>query len=438
MYRHNFVYGLVLASLSSHTLAFSSAEHKAIGDGLNLRFLSDPTDPHSETVERLAGDYPLIDVPDVGTITYGDLVAAPDYFGLPSDPLADSDDNDRDMETRAQGWFQSWYQIMDGKNEFGFGSKSYQNLIFNKIYPTEKEHAFQAIAEGKDPAINWPSWENELRLMTALRDWDASTYLTLEGHNIDHCQDHGDAKKAYRAMRLLALQTALEAGRNKQEDGLRMAYMMNAFADHFLSDQFASGHTRVPRRKLMDVLGPDCGGQWTLKEHDYENEVGLLLQNQNETWRARERSSSRRANATVAVSAQGVFDMYLGAMRGDPIDIDDPKWFEAWDYVPSSDLFQNFPPLFKVADDGTLLIRSSITDIYERNYVPMGDHSFLLCEMKMEWDGHKLKDREYKGDVCSDEIPCANGNKCSDSEYGTCGVTPDTSRRRRNVEDMGF
>ena len=35
-----------------------------------------------------------------------------------------------------------------------------------------------------------------------------------------------------------------------REDNLRLAYFYDAFALHYLSDQFASGHTRCPRMEL--------------------------------------------------------------------------------------------------------------------------------------------------------------------------------------------
>lgn len=40
-----------------------------------------------------------------------------------------------------------------------------------------------------------------------------------------------------------------------KEDGLKVAYFYDAFALHYLSDQFASGHTRSPRKEMNKPQG---------------------------------------------------------------------------------------------------------------------------------------------------------------------------------------
>jgi hypothetical protein len=75
------------------------------------------------------------------------------------------------------------------------------------------------------------------------------------------------------------------------EDALRMALdrdldaalVRNAFADHFLTDAFASGHLRVPRDALVGL----SGALPTRKMHDEENVQGLWVQSASGfVWRA--------------------------------------------------------------------------------------------------------------------------------------------------------
>ena len=77
--------------------------------------------------------------------------------------------------------------------------------------------------------------------------------------NFDHFGD--GAVAAYRAGHATALQFAELAGKGLPDPGiapnwnppplkLENAYMMNAFADHYLSDLFSAGHLRTDRVKL--------------------------------------------------------------------------------------------------------------------------------------------------------------------------------------------
>ena len=56
-----------------------------------------------------------------------------------------------------------------------------------------------------------------------------------------------------------------KAGKDRtftKEDHLRVAYFYDAFALHYLSDQFASGHTRCPRMELNRPEWMAAGNLW--------------------------------------------------------------------------------------------------------------------------------------------------------------------------------
>ncbi|MFL5346601.1 MAG: hypothetical protein ACJ8AT_17615 [Hyalangium sp.] len=109
-------------------------------------------------------------------------------------------------------------------------------------------------------------------LLNTHRGW--FDYAMLANENQDHfapkcwarySQHHAEALK-------LALDRDLDA-----------ALVRNAFADHFLTDAFASGHLRVPRDALVGL----SGALPTRKMHDEENVQGLWVQSASGfVWRA--------------------------------------------------------------------------------------------------------------------------------------------------------
>jgi len=61
---------------------------------------------------------------------------------------------------------------------------------------------------------------------------------------------------------------------------LEMAYSMNAFSDHFLTDMFASGHIRTPRKLILQTCSNlDSGGLVAQWMHDEDNRNGLWINN---------------------------------------------------------------------------------------------------------------------------------------------------------------
>ena len=65
-------------------------------------------------------------------------------------------------------------------------------------------------------------------------------------NNMDHFGE--DAWRTYKAGHTIALRKAKAGTRNPEK--LKEAYMYDAFALHYLTDQFASGHVRSPREAL--------------------------------------------------------------------------------------------------------------------------------------------------------------------------------------------
>lgn len=60
---------------------------------------------------------------------------------------------------------------------------------------------------------------------------------------------------------------------------LMRAYYMNAFGDHFGTDQFAAGHLRTPRPELVNFCSATPGGLQANYMHDEDNRNGLPVKN---------------------------------------------------------------------------------------------------------------------------------------------------------------
>lgn len=113
-------------------------------------------------------------------------------------------------------------------------------------------------------------------------------YLALASQNFCHFasqpatgaldDEANEALRWYLAYHKRALELAGRAHAAQQEEHLFEALVIDAFACHFLTDQFATGHMRVPRRKLGERFGVFRGALGMAHEmHCEDNMLGLWL-----------------------------------------------------------------------------------------------------------------------------------------------------------------
>lgn len=105
--------------------------------------------------------------------------------------------------------------------------------------------------------------------------------------NSDHFSKN--ALEAYAIGHEYAIQTAKKAGLDHNLEGLKLAYAMDAFACHFLTDLFASGHIRNQRGELEIFLrdklkfSPEkaklLAGLLTGAQHEQDGNAGLNVCN---------------------------------------------------------------------------------------------------------------------------------------------------------------
>lgn len=154
------------------------------------------------------------------TFTYGELVAlSADFYGSPDDLFAR----------------QSVVNI------------PLMRTNVDELRKVFKEEGQVIEAHRRGESVKYP--DHSVRLL-----WNAKYYAELALENVAHFGWHN--MKAYCKYHQRALKLAIEAEGNTVEDPVfRKAVYYNAFADHFLTDAFAAGHLRVPRKQIIDHFG---------------------------------------------------------------------------------------------------------------------------------------------------------------------------------------
>jgi len=350
-------------------LFFEGGEHTAIGDNTLLRFeAGQPGIPAHQS--------PL-PLPNGLSLTYGQVIAlGGDFYGLPERPIADGA-NDAERIERFTQAFDSLARLPAAKAEAA------QILA---VMQEEIGAANQAIKDGRQPHEAYDALGDSLSAR-----WNRITgggsfasdlfplgrYLKLAASNWDHFGPW--ALAAYQAGHAAALQQALKARASGEERDLQLAYAMNAFADHFLTDLFSAGHLRVPRKALADTVTPsDVGSLISRFMHDEDSKYGLAVRNaEGEQWRAYgdkryfdsvDVANRRQVGRAVQRSADEVFQAFaeghapaakdFAALRLAP----DLRAAEQ-DLVPG-----NFAPLY-VQDGKAVLRRKDVNDLNDRNRI---------------------------------------------------------------------
>lgn len=90
-------------------------------------------------------------------------------------------------------------------------------------------------------------------------------YVAMATNNVDHFGWHN--MKRYVKEHGEAIKKALEGFSDKNPEKLRQALIINGFADHFLTDGFASGHIRIPRAQ---------GLKWGASDFNYGLEASKM------------------------------------------------------------------------------------------------------------------------------------------------------------------
>ncbi|WP_248743970.1 MULTISPECIES: phospholipase [unclassified Pseudomonas] len=332
-------------------LRFEGAEHTAIGDNTRLRFVE-----NAEPV--LAQNVPL-HLPNGLALTYGQVLAlGGDFYGIADRPI-----NEGATPADRLQRFSAAFDTLDALPT----SKAEAPQIL-AIMQKEIDAVKQAIKDGKPPHEAYDALGDTLS-----EEWNKITgggsfvsalfplgrYLKLAANNADHFGEW--ARQAYIAGHTVALQTAAAAHASQDELQLERAYAMNAFADHYLTDLFSSGHLRVPRKAMAAVVTPsDLGSLITRFMHDEDSKFGLKVRNgHGEQWRAfgdkryfdaTDADNRNQVNLAVQDSADEVYAAYSSGNV--------PTTFNALQRLPDltavMNLANNFSPLFRLQGNKVL------------------------------------------------------------------------------------
>ncbi|MFJ7316288.1 phospholipase [Pseudomonas sp. NPDC098747] len=342
-------------------LRFEGAEHTAIGDNTRLRFV--------ENAEPVLAQNVSLHLPNGLALTYGQVLAlGGDFYGIADRPVSEGA-TPVDRLQRFNAAFDSLAALPASRAE------ATQILA---VMQKEIDAVKQAIKDGKQPHEAYDALGDTLS-----EEWNKITgggsfvsalfplgrYLKLAANNADHFGEW--ARLAYVAGHTAALQTAIAARATQDEQQLERAYAMNAFADHFLTDLFSSGHLRVPRKDLAAVVTPsDLGSLITRFMHDEDSKFGLKVHNgRGDQWRAygdkryfdaSDADNRIQVNQAVQTSADEVFAAYLSG------NLPAPSTFAALQHLPdlsaALNLTNNFSPLFRT-EGGKVLRRKDVNNL---------------------------------------------------------------------------
>jgi hypothetical protein len=358
-----------LLVISSTTIAapvptFEGAEHVRMGDEVALRF--DASHAPQKGV--------LLHLPNGLVLSYGNVLTLGDFYELPGQPVAEGA-NLGDMRARFTAAFQSLSKpeevVGDVAKVLAVIQVEQTTLDDGIKQGIKPEDIYKRIADDISRQLNCATGGG------CGETWylEPGRYLTLAMTNNDHFGQY--AWITYQVGHQLALELALLAHQTQNHQQIELAYAMNAFASHFLTDRFASGHIRTPRNELFKTVTPNVVGSLLVRYmHHEENAYGLHVHNQRgdhfvaygDDYYLSDNNADTRTvlQEALQLSADEIFYAYVnGALPQD-------SKIEALIPVPDevgNQAKQDIAPLFYWDDQLQLVLRRVTTaDVHDRNW----------------------------------------------------------------------
>lgn len=293
---------------------FESAEHVFLGNEVALFF--SPNDPGQT--------HRLLHMPNGLNLSYGDIVTLGDFYEIPNQPIAFGK-TEQEREARFISAFNSFAVNPKALNE--------ASALLNVIHH-EQQIIRDGLRKGLPPEVIYEgigtSPSRQFNCITgggcSEKFWwtKKGRYLILAEDDFDHFGQN--AWIAYFTGHEVAMHEAFLAKTFNDPKRLEIAYAMNAFASHFLSDRFSTGHIRTPRVELPAHTTPSVTGSLLSNYmHGEDSKYGLHVRNEkNETWvaygdkhyfcKSNERHRQKLHEAMQA-SAQQVFVAFQSGMK---------------------------------------------------------------------------------------------------------------------------
>jgi len=325
-------------------------------------------------------------------LTYGQVIAlGGDFYGDPAHPVCNAGNLEQQIEQ-----FQKNFASLQTSDEV------------TKILQITDHYEFKPIAQrvthNQPPSgvyaglpTTWPHLvpdeDRAFDEATGGTFFKSGRYLNLAETNLDHFGM--DAMSCYNAGHILAQQSAINAkGSRDPNTALMVAYAINAFADHFLTDLFAAGHMRTPRRKLFESasvhnpLTQAAAGLCAMGMHNEDNKFGLWVENERrDKWvaygdaRYRDRWNSANRRVMKGALQQSMDDVWNAFKTGNVTNSGQvfsylPKLIKEVGHnptTPNRNDRQNWAPLFWWnPDENNVWRRNNLEDGSDRTYCQQG------------------------------------------------------------------
>ena len=256
---------IVFAETSAN---FALSEHWAMGQQIKLRFT---------TLQSPIVAAPL-NLQNGLTLTFGDIISLGDLYGIVGRPISHAA-NQLERQARFKEVFKTFAKSTPAITEV---------MELNTVIKKEMTEIEAAREQGETAE----AFARRIGVETARQvncitgggctnyGWWLSPgrYLLLALENYDHFAQNNLA--VYESGHQVALTQALKAHTTGNRADLELAYAMDAFACHFLSDHFAAGHLRTPREELKNLITPAVlGSLLSIYMHNEESMHGIHVHN---------------------------------------------------------------------------------------------------------------------------------------------------------------
>lgn len=248
--------------ISKSKLEFASVEHLLLGAKLKLHFKDDKGGVYDEDAVNAVIKTVFLSNGNVFAITYPKMIyLAGDFIADPNLNISGAKDNPNNNYSleKLKSNFVKNFNYFDGYYQGNYAGAPRQLVgdflpKIDSIVLNELKVNKQNIIDGKplsregdqDSLYNCATGgkcSSQLDLLKA-----QGLYMAVSAKGGDHFAEY--AITNYLTGHRLALETAAKA---KNKEDLLKAYAYEAYADHYLTDSFSSGHQRTPIVKFMNL-----------------------------------------------------------------------------------------------------------------------------------------------------------------------------------------
>lgn len=351
IYLSNTIYKVDCCSNECKLLGgFGPSEHIAIGKEVKLQF---PKKDKNKEEDKDKDEVPPLFYRGHTAVRFEDIVAlAGDFYGIAGQAISLPGGDFKEKKERFHNAFMTLYESDNNElRKILLEINDECHAVHNSSLP---HHCYSSLLMDQGNAIQ----KIKKDVPALLQD------------NSDHF--YKQAQDAYIIGHVYALSVAREAGEKEDEEMLKKAYAIEAFACHFLTDLFSAGHIRNQRGDLETFLvnelkfekkwAKPLAGLLTGAQHEKDGNDGLNVSNERgDRWRAygdgsfflpKNKDNKKLAIEATQASIDEIYDAYSNPKKYS--DLDDYK-SKILKLIPTPTSF-NPLPLYTIEDTSTLIL----------------------------------------------------------------------------------